>query len=208
MDDENNLPRPQKGDLLFAVDDDWWHNACLNFLGKDWGLYATGYKQAGDILVEHVKGTRRHQDSLIYPIAFLYRQYLELRLKQLIEYGHEILDHPTGFPKHHHLDELWSECKSILKEIEPTIPTHDLEAVDEAIIQFCAVDPTSEGFRYPLNKESEPSLPDDLRYINIRNLTEVMDRIASFFEAVVMMISHYRDIKREMEAAYRDAYGF
>lgn len=197
-DDKDDLPWPKKGDVLFKADDDWWHNACLNYFGTDWGIYASGYKQAGDVLVEHIKETRSRQDFLVYPIVFLYRQYLELRLKQLIDYGHDLLDESVNFPKHHQLDKLWSECKAVLRKIDPRPPEKDLEAIDDAIAQFCAVDPSSEGFRYPFNKEGDKSLPDELRYINLRNLAEVIDRIAGFIEAGTMMLSHYRDLKSSM----------
>lgn len=207
-DDDKEMPWPKKGDTLFTASEDWWHNACLNYAGTDWGLYAKGYLQAGDVLVEHIKETHARQDFLVYPIVFLYRQYLELRLKQLIAYGQRILDNPPDFPKTHQLDKLWAICRVTLKKIEQTIPDQDLEAIDEAISQFCAVDPTSEGFRYPTNKEGQPSLPDELKYINVRNLAEVMARVGSFFESATMMISYYRDLKIDMDNAYRDAYGY
>lgn len=203
---ESEPPRPRKGEVLFTSGNDWWHNACLNYMGTDWGLYAIGYKQAGDALVEHIKATQSRQDVLVYPIVFVYRQYLELRLKQLIKYGRYLLDEPGDFPKTHQLSELWRICRVALKKIEPKIPIQDLEAVGEAIVQFCAVDPTSEGFRYPTDRNGNPSLPADLKYINVRNLAEVMGGIASFFETATMMLSHYRDLKIDMESAYGDNY--
>jgi hypothetical protein len=206
--DDFDLPWPQEGDELFLAGQDWWHNACLNYLSDDWELYVNGYKQAADALVEHVKQTRGDQDTLVFPIVFLYRQYLELRLKQLIRDGCQLFDQSASFPKKHELDRLWAECRPILSKLESPVPTSDLEAVDEAIAQFCAVDPTSQAFRYPTDKEENPSLPADLRYINLRNLAEVMERIGSFFDAAAMVISVYLEQKREIEREYRDAFGF
>lgn len=198
FEDEEKLPWPRIGDTLFKADEDWSHNACLNFSEIEWGVYASGYKQAGDVLVEHIKQIHSRQDFLVYPIVFLYRQYLELRLKQLIDYGHDLLDDAVGFPKHHHLDKLWSECKAILRKVDPRPSEIDLDAMDKVIKDFCASDPSSEGFRYPFNKEGSKSLPDKLEYINLRNLAEVMNRLAGFMEACIMMLSHYRDLKSNM----------
>ena len=55
-------------------DPDWYLNACLH-IGEGWDAYAEGYKNAGDVLVQHVIDYSRDQDFLVYPIAFLYRQY-------------------------------------------------------------------------------------------------------------------------------------
>ena len=56
MDEELN-PWPKKGDQLFKSGVSDRSNACLNFTGDQFSLYATGYKRAGDLLVEHVEGT-------------------------------------------------------------------------------------------------------------------------------------------------------
>ena len=201
---EVDLPWPQKGDELFVAGEDWWHNACLNYLADDWVLYANGYKQAADTLVEYVRETHSNQDTLVFPIVFLYRQYLELRLKQLIRDGHQLLDQSPGFPKRHELDKLWNECRRVLSGLEPAVPSDDLEAVDDAISQFSAVDPTSQVFRYPTDRDGKRSLPVDLLYINLRNLAEVMDRVSGFLEATAMMMSVHLEQKREIEREYYD----
>ena len=113
--DENKLPWPQNGDKLFIEGDDWYYVACLNDRRDNLELYIVGYKEAGDVLVKHVMETQRHHDSLVFPIVFMYRHYLELRLKQLIRDGNLFLGNPSTFPKHHRIDTLWAECKVILK---------------------------------------------------------------------------------------------
>lgn len=83
---KEEIPWPKKGDELFKPDIDWKNNACLNFSHDMSEIYISGYKSAGDILVEHVKQKKRNQDFLVYPIGFLYRQYLELRLIHKFEF--------------------------------------------------------------------------------------------------------------------------
>ena len=89
MSDEDN-----KLDLgpIFTSDVDWRFNACLNWTNDTLELYVIGYKEAADKLVENIMDTPRYQDTLVFPICFLYRQYIELRLKELIKSGRCLLD--------------------------------------------------------------------------------------------------------------------
>ena len=68
---------------LFSPDTDWKNNACLNWCHDPMHLYISGYKDAADILANRVIESGNNQDSLVYPIAFLYRQYIELQLKNI-----------------------------------------------------------------------------------------------------------------------------
>lgn len=125
----------KKGKELFnKVDGDLWNNACLNYMpdSETLTLYADAYKYAGDLLVQCNKENHKIKDLLIYPIVFLYRQYIELRLKEIIRDGNQLLDIPEEFPKHHRIDELWKQCRRILEEVWD--PSEDLEAVEECIL--------------------------------------------------------------------------
>lgn len=204
---KSSIPWPRKGDQLFKSDSDvdMLHIACLNFMPDHLGMYVVGYKHAGNVLVEYVKDTRRYQDTLVYPIVFLYRQYIELRLKELIKKGNLLLDIPKKFPKHHKIDKLWKQCREVLEKVYPEDSAEDLDAVEECIHQFSKSDPTSMAFRYPKDKNDNPSLPG-LRHINLRNLSEVMTRVASLLDAASMGIIYNLDNKWEMEEVLRDSF--
>src|ERR1043165_9459178 len=98
---------------LFRPDDDWQNNACINQKVASHGLdlFAEGYKTAADILVKQVVECASHQDTLVYPIVFLYRQHIELRFKEIIREGLSLLDEGQDFPRTHRLDELWPKVK-------------------------------------------------------------------------------------------------
>ncbi len=193
---------PRKGDRLFRSDGaDWWSNACLNYLHDHLGSYIVGYKQAGDLLSEYVTEAHRNQDTLVYPIVFLYRQYIELQLKQLIRDGNRLLEVHDDFPKHHDIWRLWKACRKILEEVEPESPKTDFDAVEEGIQQFSQVDPNSMAFRYPMDKDGAPLV--NLRHINLRNFSEVVNRVAALLEGASCCISSYLDAKEEMESYYR-----
>src|SRR3989338_10138071 len=83
---------PSADDRLFTTQEDWWNNACLNWCHDGWSLYASGYKDAADFLVQRTEETKVGQDSLVYPVLFLYRQYLELEIKDLIRVAKKLQD--------------------------------------------------------------------------------------------------------------------
>jgi hypothetical protein len=148
------LPWPKKGQVLFSGANDWYHNACINLRHFNWDWYATGYKHAGDILVQHVIDTRNHRDTLVFPIVFNYRQYLEVRCKEIIMLGKLLAHAEPEFPNKHNLRLLWDTCRSMITTHEPSASQMDLEAVDESIAEFCSVDPESYSFRYPVDRKA------------------------------------------------------
>ena len=207
MDDEKPespaMPWPRPGDVVFRPDDDWWMNACLDFRRADWNLYATAYKDGADALVERTITARHQLDILVYPIAFLYRHYLELRLKQLISAGTELVQGklPEKWPSGHNIDWLWGFCRKLLEEIFPEGEQADLDATEDCIRQFSAVDAGSMAFRYPEDKEGKPYL-DKLTKVNVRNLAEVIERIARLLDSSSDVTSVYQDQQRDMESDY------
>ena len=182
MIEEKDFPWPQKGDHLFVEREDWYYNAVLNGQRDNLSLYAVGYKRAGEILVEAVVKSRKDHDSLVFPIAFVYRQYLELRLKQLIRDSKRLLDDTSGFPATHKIAELWKICRPLLNEVELNVGEQVLDAIEELITEFAKVDEDSYAFRYPTDTKNNPSLPD-LSYVNLPNLAEVIKKMANFLEA-------------------------
>jgi hypothetical protein len=78
---------PSLDDKLFVEAEDGWMNACLNWYHDPTELYIVGYKEAADSLVDSIANRKGSADSLIFPIVFLYRHYVEIRLKSLIHDG-------------------------------------------------------------------------------------------------------------------------
>jgi hypothetical protein len=161
-----------------------------------------GYKLAADELVSYVLTTTSHQDSLVFPICFLYRQYLELRLKEVIQSGRKLLDEPGNFPQHHDISKLWQIVVPILKkafkdEAEP----FDYSAAEHVVTEFSRLDPGSFAFRYPTDKAGAKSL-DGIRHINLRRLADYIEAFSESLEAVSAGIGMYNEYKYEMESYY------
>jgi hypothetical protein len=184
-DDEYELPWPRSGDELFIDAPDWWMNACVNYCGGL--LYALGYRTAGDALVERIANTRADQDSLVYPIVFCYRQYLELLLKADLREGRACFGLATPSSRNdplndHELMPLWQELRPLLDRRWPD-GGPEPDYVEDALRQFDTVDRRSFAFRYPTDKRGRQSLPADMLRLNLRNLAEVVGRIGTFLEA-------------------------
>ena len=196
MIEEKDSPWPQMGDHLFVEREDWDYNAVLNGQRDNLSLYAVGYKKAGEILVESVVESRKDHDSLVFPIAFVYRQYLELRLKQLIRDIKRLLGDSSGFPATHKIADLWRICRPLLKEVELNIGEQILDAIQVLIAEFVKVDEDLYAFRYPTDKRNNPSLPD-LSFVNLPNLAEVIRKMSNFLEDVSWQVSISLEKKQE-----------
>lgn len=194
---------PEVSDVLFASQEDWWNNACVNWCHDQWGIYADGYKEAADLLVGQVEARApgAYQDSLVYPIIFLYRQYLELSIKGLLQDARSLQDVDEKMPFHHKIDQIWLQCRKLLSEISPGDSEEELNQITRLLKDFAKVDPTSMAFRYPHNKEGAPSL-EGLTHINLRNIREVVGKISVILSGAQAQVSEYLSYKADME---RDA---
>lgn len=182
-------------------------------------LYAGGYKRAGDLIVEHAI-THGEQHILVYPAVSLYRQYIELQLKEIMRNGYCFLgipEHPpTGFPTNqesHRIDKLWRECRDILKKMDQEEYKklgktkrdkieNDLAALEQGIDEFSKWDPDSTAFRYPIDKKGNPSI-SHLSSITFRSLKELIERISFLLDGISVGVSEYLKAKHEMNSNFR-----
>ena len=155
--------RPSNDDGLFDAKEGCDSNAYLGTGAGDWDAYAQAFKLAAETLVEHIGESRMHLDLLVFPIVFLYRQYLELRLKDLIQEttGLDNEDRDT-----HDLTRLWRKVRPELQKVFPT-STADFDVAEQKIKQFTTVDPGSFTFRYPEDKKGSPTLPPKPKWIGL-----------------------------------------
>ena len=181
----SELQWPKAGQVVFDQDGDWWKLACLDYthVSTRFGFYTEGYKVAADIAVENAISTRSSMDMLVFPIAFLYRHFLELALKETIGIARKYLGIAGSFPTNHNLHNLWHVCRPLLEEAFSSSPPEDLDNVQSIILQYATKDPLSTLFRYPVDKDGRASRIDSAR-LNLENLKEVMDGLYSFFIGV------------------------
>ncbi|HEY4759318.1 MAG TPA: hypothetical protein VIH42_01930 [Thermoguttaceae bacterium] len=186
---------------LFGPREDWQHNACINYAQDSWDLYAMGYKEAGNILVENIKVTQSHQDMLVYPIIYLYRQYLELRLKIILRDSRILLDENVDIQMTHNLNDLWGDTRKLIRIIFKGDDITPLNVVGKIIIEFNSMDPESMAFRYPVDKNGENLLPD-IKHINIVQFQERFSEVVDLMEGVTGAVAEYISYKAEMNQNY------
>lgn len=184
-------------------DPEWYFNASLHIKPGDWHVYAEGYKTAADIAVQYIADNDWYQNYLVYPIAFLYRHYLELRLKELIILTSQYLDKYVEMPTGHKLMPLWEQVRPNIEEIwdDPETRGH-LEAIEAKIQELYEVDRRSDAFRYPVDMKGDTTL-EELRHINLKHLKDVMQGISQFLDGASIGVDMYLDAKHDMLSDFR-----
>lgn len=90
---------PKRGNKIFLSNTMTFNKACLNFIPDQFGIYALGYREAAELLGQRCLNSRAEADSLVYPLVFLWRHYVELRLKELLRGLNYIDQQSREFPK-------------------------------------------------------------------------------------------------------------
>jgi hypothetical protein len=176
------------------------YDSCLHFAYNPLDLYATGYLQAGDILVDYIESQRHHLDTLLYPIVFNYRQYLELRLKEIIHNGRTLLEEEGRYPNNHKLHELWVTAKPIMMKIwEEHEEPSEFDMVETVFNEFAELDSSSISFRYPEDKQGNVNLVE-IRHLNAPHIKMVIHKVSGFLDGVSMGIGAYIDQRNEISA--------
>lgn len=167
--------------------------------------YIAGYKEAADTIVQRAlrRGDNRTLDTFIFPACFLYRQYLELTLKDIY-----LANSPDSTETkkrtlkrcQHNLKKIWIKVKKLIISDFPNEGRSDLEAAESYIFQFSDEDKNSFAFRYPITKDLD--LINNKKFINLKNLAERMSELESFLSAVSMGMSVHRDFENEMKSYY------
>ncbi len=162
--------------------------------------YAAGYYDCGMTLIDNLLDSDRYrelsrlheefrkesikleEECNIYPVMFLFRQYMELIIKALyVEF--EIVDPHTTFHIHK-ISELWPPLKKKLFELaneyEGEHLDETIEILDDIIKKFAIIDDDSYCFRYPVNTSGNPYFKDDKTY----NLYEIKYDIREFNELI------------------------
>jgi hypothetical protein len=197
------VPWPSANDDLFGSAGGPWRGVA-NVQGV-WGIgthptvYAVGYREAAEVLVKHVLDTGYHTDFLVYPIMFLYRQYVELRLKEIAVLGARLVDAtppPDEVTGGHALEPLWKFCRVVVEKADSG-PTADLDNAERTLDKLTWADPGSFAFRYATNKNGSRSLPKGLTIIDIARVNEVMSGIGNLLDGIVDFIHAEQDAKDE-----------
>jgi hypothetical protein len=143
-------------------------------------MQAEGYRIAAERLAEHAPEWHE-QDFLLYPIVFLYRHYVELRLKDLIGLGQRLAHEIVAVPETHDLLGLWGITKPHLeRELDPadTDRRREIAQMQRVIQELAALDPHGTAFRYATDAHGGRPLPDGASRLNLRQFATTMTKLA------------------------------
>ena len=119
---------------------------------------------------------------MIYPIAFQFRHAIELGIKGLLQLLPRIWGENAGVAKTHKLLDNWKILKIYLEREEVFDPDGEgIAKVDSILIDFLAIDPEGQAFRYPTSNRGEMHL-EKLSCINIGVLEEAIEFISKAFD--------------------------
>lgn len=200
--DDFDIDYPKRGDKLIAPGD---KTLFADWMAGQWHWYPDAYKKAADKLVGQIEG-HAFEDVLIFPVIFLYRHFVELKLKELIKE----LDNLSGTRisdsdfKTHRLGPLWNYVKAHLGCIRDGNWDNDiLPALENLVKELAQLDPDSYHFRYSHNTQlKEIPLP---HAISLAHFKEAMTRIANGFAYIDVGIEMERE-GRSLEADFNSHY--
>ncbi|WP_404469404.1 hypothetical protein [Sutcliffiella horikoshii] len=208
---ELHIQFPEKGKKLFTSTGNYlefshfgWGNINSQFYG-----YIKGYKESADTLVNFAlaSGSIAILDTYIFPILFLYRQFIELSIKSLyLEYSEEPIQEKIKSIKQasHNLAFMWNKLKPILIKASNSQDEKDMiKAVESYVLQYHSFDKSSFKFRYPIDKDYNPILEGEER-IDIINLKERMTELEHFFSGADGKLDFLQESKYEQEQYLRE----
>lgn len=177
---EQEFRWPKAGDRPFAQSADWRQNASIERHSHSrLVLMMTGYKQGADLMVERSAQSRWERDTLVFPILFNYRQFVELSLKYLIAtYGHTVGVRENW--RSHDLVVLWEQFVSVLKGYGHADPDETDPVVAAVVAEFAKVDPQSYSYRYPVDRHGKP-IPIEHEELDLAVLADVMKGVEGYF---------------------------
>ena len=169
----------------------------LDVYHPSWTVYAKGYRLSADYLVDLALSESSKRDFLIYPILFLYRQFLELSLKEIITYAEELTDEGKSKRRdHHRLDGLWTQVEQLMTAVSDGSLHNEVTVIGNAVQQFASIDPTSQLFRYPEKKDGTP-VAYPMARITLPTLRDEMGNAGTAIQMVTGGLSARVDQHRE-----------
>ena len=145
--------------------------------------YEMGYKNAADYLVRNCMNLDVMCDNLVYPIVFLYRQYIELILKHYLRLFCDEEKFKNLIRWHRHdIKSLFSEvCK--IKDVDSFRNKNNencYELIKQVIREYHLYDRASFSFRYDFSTNLSETIPQQLT-VNLLALYNFADDLEYAF---------------------------
>lgn len=181
----------------------------MNFASDPWHLYATGYLEAANELVENIASGNIRKgkvDKLAYPIAFMYRHHIELKIKQLyLKVCYYLKVTPTLKTTHTLLGN-WEDFKVKLSQASANFnltaeTIQYLQVIEIKLNQLATLDNTSISFRYPIDK-SGSNHHSNRNYLHLGQLGDFVTELAQDLENLHLELTHWIELDTEWKNYY------
>jgi hypothetical protein len=176
----DEFPLPEVGDYLFEPEVSIHQAPVERHELYRFHAMKDGYKLAGDVLVQHWLTQKRSSsgDSLVFPIIFCYRHFLELSMKWILWHREEYRS--MSIFDEHDLNEIWSKCRLLFQEFEfNTDP--QVEASQRMILEMHEKDERSFNFRYTLDRQGK-LIELEMKGVDLVRLREGIEKLHNFFD--------------------------
>ncbi|MFY8327179.1 hypothetical protein [Pseudoalteromonas sp. ZZD1] len=172
-------------------------NADIGWMNNKSPFYNEGYKAAArELTLDYGGRSTTEKDTLVFPVVFLYRQYIELTLKDLIRE----LDNKLGYKRNdnilaqHKLLPLWDaaikQYDTFIKQENITLVFTSTSHKERIIVnQFNQIDEDSFSFRYASDKKGKETL-GGVDYISVDNFKSQIEQVVTYIEKMIETLCH------------------
>jgi hypothetical protein len=168
---------------------------------NSWCIYADAFKRAAELIIESVEDTY-DKNITIFPILYLYRQYVELTIKEIISYGKYMQGDNTQQGGHDLLS-LWRSARSYIQKTNEKLSGEEYEKsmskLENYIKKLHKLDPTSQATRYPCVKSknlpngSTLSFSNSETIINLDDLLKEINEVSRLFNVFTNAMADMAD---------------
>ena len=150
--------------------------------------YLEAYKMAGDILfraVERMLAESRETGAmdtapwLVYPVYFMYRQAIELSLKQMRVARGADWGLPVERYLEHNLVKLWKEVEGWVRDTCGEGLRDTADAFGKLVQEIHDIDPKGDAGRYDINTKGQPTF-EGFRPLDLKNLRDTCEKMLNF----------------------------
>ena len=205
------IPIPDKDTDLFKLENFGYSIACIQDIS--FGSYAMGYLDACNIILEKMESDRSFiSDTCVFPIIYIFRQFLEIKLKQIILIGlkgkgayvkKENLAKTYG----HDIVKSWNDAKKCIKSYWHSSQDEIIDIVEKNVYGLQNVFSDSKGmvFRYPIDYNGNSSFKKDF-HLDLKQIKSSIEKIASFLDGCTEGMIAENEVIADMKLEFNDLF--
>ena len=157
--------------------------------------YIIGYFRGAESLSEECLKEEGSKDYLIYPILFLYRHFIELSLKNIIEEMCTVAEiEKPPLTREHRITVILQDFEKIYTEI-----CKEMKDLRRCVNEYAKIDPDSTRFRYAKDQNGKETV--HLKYIDLKRTQGSLKNIEKIFDMFGEQIHQWKDYFHDVRRA-------